>query len=44
MVTLPLYFESLLGGNPANVIRLAGSLLIVAAICVLFVREAAQRP
>lgn len=40
MVTLPLYYDSLLGGNPANVIRLAGSLLIAAAVCVLFVRTA----
>jgi maltose/moltooligosaccharide transporter len=42
-VTLPLFYDSLLGGNPANVIRLAGSLLIVAAVCVLFVRTAPQR-
>jgi maltose/moltooligosaccharide transporter len=39
-VTLPLVYHSLLGGNPANVIRLAGTLLIVAAVCVLFVRTA----
>jgi maltose/moltooligosaccharide transporter len=38
MLTLPLYYNALLDGNPANVIRLAGSLLIVAAVCVLFVR------
>jgi maltose/moltooligosaccharide transporter len=38
MVTLPLYYDALLGSNPANVIRLAGSLLIVAAVCVMFVR------
>ncbi len=36
--TLPLYYQSLLGGNPANVVRLAGGLLICAAISVLFVR------
>lgn len=35
--TLPLYYDSLLGGNPENVIRLAGGLLILAAISVLFV-------
>jgi maltose/moltooligosaccharide transporter len=38
MVTLPLYYKSLLGGQPDNVIRLAGTLLVVAAVCVLFVR------
>ncbi len=36
--TLPLYYRSLLGGDPGNVIRLAGALLILAAISVLFVR------
>ena len=35
--TLPLYYQSLLGGNPANVIRLAGALLLCAAVAVLFV-------
>jgi transcriptional regulator with XRE-family HTH domain len=43
MVTLPLYYDSLLGGSPANVIRLAGSLLIVAAVCVLFVCTAIEQ-
>jgi maltose/moltooligosaccharide transporter len=38
--TLPLYYKSLLGGNPENVIRLAGALLICAAIAVLFVKLA----
>ena len=38
MVTLPLFYKSLLGGQPDNVIRLAGALLVVAAVCVLFVR------
>ncbi len=38
MVTLPLYYKSLLGGQPENVIRLAGTLLVIAAVCVLFVR------
>ena len=42
--TLPLYYRSLLGGNPANVIRLAGGLLICAAISVLFVRLAVTKP
>jgi maltose/moltooligosaccharide transporter len=36
--TLPLYYDSLLGGNPANVIRLAGALLLCAAVSVSFVR------
>ena len=40
MVTLPLYYQSLLGGQPDNVIRLAGVLLVVAAIAVLFVKVA----
>lgn len=39
--TLPLYYESLLGGNPANVVRLAGVLLVCAAVAVLFVRAGA---
>jgi maltose/moltooligosaccharide transporter len=36
--TLPLYYNSLLGGNPENVIRLAGALLLCAAIAVMFVK------
>lgn len=36
--TLPLYYQSLLNSNPENVIRLAGALLICAAIAVMFVR------
>ncbi|MCC6929879.1 MAG: MFS transporter [Gemmatimonadaceae bacterium] len=38
--TLPLFYRSLLGGNPENVIRLAGALLICAAVAVLFVKLA----
>jgi len=38
--TLPLFYRPLLGGNPENVIRLAGALLICAAAAVLFVRTA----
>ena len=38
--TLPLYYKSLLGGNPENVIRLAGALLMCAAVAVLFVKTA----
>jgi maltose/moltooligosaccharide transporter len=37
-VTLPLFYESLLGSRPENVIRLAGVLLAVAAACVLAVK------
>jgi maltose/moltooligosaccharide transporter len=37
-VTLPLFYDSLLGGRPENVIRLAGVLLALAALCVLRVR------
>ncbi len=36
--TLPLFYQSWLGGNPENVIRLAGSLMLCAAVAVLFVR------
>jgi maltose/moltooligosaccharide transporter len=44
-LTLPLFYESLLGGNPANVIRLAGAMLGCAAIACSFVtvRRAAAR-
>jgi maltose/moltooligosaccharide transporter len=41
--TLPLYYNSVLGGNPQNVIRLAGALLLCAAVAVLFVRVAPAR-
>ena len=36
--TLPLYYHSWLGGNPENVIRLAGALLVCAAFAVRLVR------
>ncbi len=39
MVTLPLFYDSLLGGQPDNVIRLAGTLLACAAVAVMFVRS-----
>ena len=39
-VTLPLVYDSLLGGRPQNVVRLAGVLLALAALCVLRVRPA----
>jgi maltose/moltooligosaccharide transporter len=37
MLTLPLFYDSLLGGRPDNVIRLAGTLLACAAVAVLLV-------
>ena len=36
--TLPLIYKSWLGGHPENVLRLAGVLMICAAIAVMFVR------
>jgi maltose/moltooligosaccharide transporter len=36
--TIPMYYESWLGNNPANAIRLAGVLLILAAFSVLFIK------
>jgi maltose/moltooligosaccharide transporter len=36
--TLPLLYHSFLGGNPENVIRLAGVLMLAAAVSVLFVK------
>ncbi len=46
MVTLPLMYHSVLGGQPDNVIRLAGTLLACAAVAVLFVntRKSASAP
>jgi maltose/moltooligosaccharide transporter len=38
MLSLPLLYDSLLGGQPENVIRLAGVLLACAAVAVLRVR------
>jgi len=35
IITLPLYYDALLRGNPENVIRLAGALLLVAALLTL---------
>ena len=40
--TLPLFFDSSLGGHPENVIRLAGALLLCAAVAVMFVRTRVQ--
>jgi maltose/moltooligosaccharide transporter len=36
--TLPLYYKSLLGGNPENVIRLAGALMLCAAIATAAIK------
>jgi len=41
-VTLPLVYDGLLGGRPENVIRLAGLLLAVAAVCVLRVPKSSS--
>lgn len=41
--TLPLYYRSWLGGNPENVIRLAGALLLCGAVSVLFVKLQGRR-
>ena len=43
MLTLPLVYQSLLGGQPDNVIRLAGALLACAAVAVLFVDTRAEK-
>jgi maltose/moltooligosaccharide transporter len=37
MLTLPLYYDAWLGGNPDNVMRLAGVLLLCAAAAVLMI-------
>ena len=37
--TLPLYYKTLLGGNPQNAIRLGGALMICAAIATLWVKS-----
>ena len=44
MVTLPLIYRSWLGGQPDNVIRLAGTLLACAAVAVMFVPTPAAAP
>ncbi len=44
MLTLPLIYQSLLGGQPHNVIRLAGTLLACAAVAVLFVEPGRAAP
>ncbi|MCA3692765.1 MAG: MFS transporter [Aquidulcibacter sp.] len=40
--TLPFYYEPLMGGDARHVITMAGIMLMIAAVCVLWVRE--KRP
>ena len=42
-VTLPFFYNPLLGGNPSNVIRLAGALLGCGAIACAFVKVSKER-
>jgi len=42
IVTLPLYYEGWLGGDPSNVVRLAGALLLCAAVATVRVRPAVR--
>ncbi|MBB4841833.1 maltose/moltooligosaccharide transporter [Paucibacter oligotrophus] len=41
MLTLPMFYKAWLGGQPGNVIRLAGALLVLAALAVLRVKTPA---
>jgi maltose/moltooligosaccharide transporter len=41
--TVPLFYRSLLGGHPESVVRLAGALLLCAAVACAFVRVGAAR-
>ncbi|SFV06658.1 MFS transporter [Pseudoduganella namucuonensis] len=43
ILTLPLYYHAWLDGNPENVIRLAGGLLLCGAVAVLFVKVTAAK-
>lgn len=38
MLTIPLYYQAWLGGSPENAIRLAGALLLCAAVAMLWVK------
>jgi maltose/moltooligosaccharide transporter len=40
--TLPLYYKTLLGGEPQNVVRLGGALMICAAIAMFWVKARPQ--
>jgi maltose/moltooligosaccharide transporter len=46
ILTVPLVYESVLSSNPENVIRLAGGMLLIAALLTLRVKVCAspQRP
>ena len=41
--TMPLYYESWLGGNPANAIVLAGALLIAGGIFTLWIPSSKKK-
>ena len=41
--TLPLFYRAWLGGDPGNVIRLAGGLMLCAAVAATFVRVSGSR-
>ena len=41
--TLPLFYRAWLGGDPGNVIRLAGGLMLCAAVAATFVRVSGGR-
>ena len=43
-VTMPLYFNTLLGGDPRNALMLAGVLMALAGVCVLWVRGSGGAP
>lgn len=42
-VTMPLYYESWLGNNPINAMKLAGVMLVLGAICTLFIKSKAVK-
>lgn len=41
-VTMPLFYDAWLGGDPRNVLLLAGGMMIAAAVATLFVRAPAE--
>jgi maltose/moltooligosaccharide transporter len=38
-VTMPLYYEAWLGGNPVNAIKLAGVMLVLAALATFLIKN-----
>jgi maltose/moltooligosaccharide transporter len=40
--TLPFFYEPLLGGDPRNVVTMAGVLLALAAVSVLWIKDEAE--